>query len=481
MSLRINGEVAGGASGSVTAADITDATATGRSVLTAADAAAGRTALGAETAGAAETLVGVVAGVDGALSLRSPAAVTAISATSLASVGPGGAFGTMTYAAGVLTAGEDIDLAGALGVSLGDTLLFRFTSSNRESSGVYTITDLGADDPGGHPPEFTRRSDFAASGDFTNGAGLYAGSTPYALIGIGEGFTLDTDPVEFAAVAVVPTSRTVAGESLAEDLSAATLATALGLGAVTATGADAAAARAAVGLVNRAAVPGKTPVAWWRCDETSGTTLANSGSAASADLTAAASLRVGRTTLWPDRCVDGIDNANSVATGAPAVEPATYTVMGTILLRAYPAGYGIGLYKLANLASAAAPTWSIGGWGLNNTSDGRVIAGVTIGGSNILAVSSGDDRVMLGRRHHLASTHDGTTLRLYLDGNEVASTAAVGAVDYSNHGRWSLLNFDPATSIANLAVTGQCLDARVYDSVLTGAEIRAVAAAALGA
>lgn len=244
MSLRVNGVAPGG---TVAAADITDSTATGRSVITG-NAAAGRTALGAAAQVDTEALVGAVAGVGGTLSLRSPAAVSSISAASLASVGPGGALGTMTYAAGVLTAGADIDIAGALGVSLGDTLLFLFTSSNREVSGVYTITDLGADDPGGHPPTFTRRADFNASGDFVNGAGLYVGATPYALTGIGGGFVLDTDPVEFGAVASVPTSRTVAGAALSGDVSTATIATALGLGAVTATGATAAAARAAIAV-----------------------------------------------------------------------------------------------------------------------------------------------------------------------------------------------------------------------------------------
>jgi hypothetical protein len=238
--------------------------------------------------------------------------------------------------------------------------------------------------------------------------------------------------------------------------------------------------RTSIGVANRAAVPGKTPVLWWKCDELSGVTLANSGSAASGDLTAGAALRVGYTSAWPDRVIDSVDNANSVATGAPAVEPATYTVMGTFILRTYPAGYGIGLYKMANLASALAPVWSVGGFGFNSSADGRVIAGVTIGGVNILATSGTGDRAALGVRQHLASAFDGTTLRLYLNGNEVATAAAVGAVDYAANGRWSLANFDPATAVGNLATTGQILDARIFDSVLTPAEIRAVALAALG-
>lgn len=48
MTLRVNG-VAAGSGGSVASTDITDATATGRSVLTAADAAAARSAIGAGT------------------------------------------------------------------------------------------------------------------------------------------------------------------------------------------------------------------------------------------------------------------------------------------------------------------------------------------------------------------------------------------------------------------------------------------------
>ncbi|MBL0220234.1 MAG: hypothetical protein IPQ07_40990, partial [Myxococcales bacterium] len=44
--ISVNGDELGGSSGSVTAADITDSTSVGRSVLTATDAAAARAALG---------------------------------------------------------------------------------------------------------------------------------------------------------------------------------------------------------------------------------------------------------------------------------------------------------------------------------------------------------------------------------------------------------------------------------------------------
>lgn len=66
--------------------------------------------------------------------------------------------------------------------------------------------------------------------------------------------TSSTPDVTPADIGAVPTSRTVAGAALTGDVSAATIASALGLGAVTATGANAAAARAAIDAYSTAQV-----------------------------------------------------------------------------------------------------------------------------------------------------------------------------------------------------------------------------------
>lgn len=175
----------------------------------------------------AEKMIGATAGVTGSLDLHSPPVDSYIESATMSGIGPGGALGTLTYAgspAFTLTSDQNINISGL--IPFGASILFYFSSVGTSSSGVYTVTDVGANGGGGHPPVFTRRSDFDASADFADGAavlttGAGGGSVALYAFSTGGGFVLDSDPIRVARV---------------------------GIGAVTATGADAAAARTSIAV-----------------------------------------------------------------------------------------------------------------------------------------------------------------------------------------------------------------------------------------
>lgn len=184
---------------------ISDASATGRALLAAGTKAAARdeldvysidetNALARDAEAFAASLAASLAGAS--LTLRDQDVATVIEATSLTD-GPLAAPGLpMTYVAGVLTAGVAMDLAGA-GLPLGTSVAWRFGSSDRERTGIYTVTDEGADDPGGHAPTFDRRADFNASGDFATGDAVRVADSGVLLrVAVPDPFTLDADPIK---------------------------------------------------------------------------------------------------------------------------------------------------------------------------------------------------------------------------------------------------------------------------------------------
>jgi hypothetical protein len=107
----------------------------------------------------------------------------------------------------------------------GMSVLFNFTQANQSANGVYTVSDTGANDPGGHPAVFTRRADFDASGDILVGATFPvtqddSGGEPgglYRLQGDGP-FTLDASNLifieqRFATPTTIQTTTTNAGSA----------------------------------------------------------------------------------------------------------------------------------------------------------------------------------------------------------------------------------------------------------------------------
>jgi phage tail sheath protein FI len=103
-------------------------------------------------------------------------------------------------AGGVLTAAAN----GALGnidgvaVALGDRILVK-DPANRKSNGIYTVTDLGVDDPGGKPWTLTRTTDDLNSGTRIGiTEGTVAKNTIMALT-TSDPITLDTTALTFGA------------------------------------------------------------------------------------------------------------------------------------------------------------------------------------------------------------------------------------------------------------------------------------------
>lgn len=184
-----------GGGGPVSAADIADSTVAGRAVLTG-TAAEGRAALDVYSVAEVERIVGALIG--GGLMLR-PAVQTVIEAMSLATSPLAGDGSPMVYVAGVLTAGVALDLTVETGLTVGDSIAWRFTTSDQEYAGVYTVTDVGAapagDDPG-HAPVFTRRADFSTSEQFALGVGVLTADGALYRVNVPGGFTLDVDAIK---------------------------------------------------------------------------------------------------------------------------------------------------------------------------------------------------------------------------------------------------------------------------------------------
>lgn len=183
--------------------DITDSTATGQSLITAVDATAARSSLGLGTAalldtgnGAgnvalrsyAETLTATLA--DTSLSMLEPV-TSVLEFTDLAT----GVLAPMAYDNGAktLTAGVNMDISGFL--PLNTPVLIRFTTSDMRATGIYTVTDVGADDPGGSTAVFTRRADLDATADFVSGLAVLVTDEVYLFrLTVPGGFVMGEAP-----------------------------------------------------------------------------------------------------------------------------------------------------------------------------------------------------------------------------------------------------------------------------------------------
>lgn len=102
-------------------------------------------------------------------------------------------------------------------LTLGAAVAFRFLSGDRERSGVYTITDIGANDPGGHPAVVTRRADLDSDAD-VDGTSVYSfvGPDPEdddleRLYQLQAPFpkVFDSDPLEFDIVSLSSSGETI--------------------------------------------------------------------------------------------------------------------------------------------------------------------------------------------------------------------------------------------------------------------------------
>jgi hypothetical protein len=135
-----------------------------------------------------------------------------------------------------------------------------------------------------------------------------------------------------------------------------------------------------------------------------------------------------------------------------------------LITEEYPGGlgginYALGLYSYGTYVQVWAGFYSnVTGWSAGSAAN--AIAGYTLA---------------VGVKYHVAATFDGTTVKLYVNGNLVASTAQAGATP-TNAGTRVFLGrrWDGSTEF----LCGVIDEAAVYDYALTGAQIAQHAAAA---
>lgn len=223
-----------------------------------------------------------------------------------------------------------------------------------------------------------------------------------------------------------------------------------------------------------------SPTLRWSCDEASGTTLANSGSTSSADLTVAGSPDVGRPTPL-GRAVVWTGNGSGTlpteyASGAAAAAPtAPITILAWCSPRAFTRGYAKIVYR-ASREPWAAPTGHglrLAGGGEAGVGAGGWVAEIAVGGAETsIVVSDAWRRLVLGAWQMLALTYDGSALRAYLNGYLVGSSAVSGALDNGSTGtRLWMSGGNPDVTVSSECFDGAIREATVYGSALSAANL----------
>ncbi|MEM9345867.1 MAG: Ig-like domain-containing protein [Planctomycetota bacterium] len=207
-------------------------------------------------------------------------------------------------------------------------------------------------------------------------------------------------------------------------------------------------------MVNPAASDPSLVSHWLFEDASGGQAIDSSGSQNHVDLTG---------TTWEDDAlrgsVLGFDGVSSYAlSDVPVFDPA---------LTAFTASVWIKVGQLSGIDNAVIINQRDGGGGtgrtwLNIGPDG--LLGSYLGGVS----TTGGAALEVGAWHHAAVTHDSGTIRLYLDGKEVAQSQQT--VESSLGG----LVLGAHKSTTSLFLDGLIDDARVYDRALSASEIEAL-------
>ena len=182
----------------------------------------------------------------------------------------------------------------------------------------------------------------------------------------------------------------------------------------------------------------------WTMSESSGA-FANTGSAGALDLTPSGLVSLDYARQGPlVTCASFRGTNYAVGPNATGLcEPASaLTVWAWVLLTSHVSGLGpvfaAKLHDTPPTWSAPYEDWAI--WGADSGSPDRAwYVGVNIGGS-LVSLTLGVDgygvadraALTLGVPHLVGLTHDGTTLRAYLDGALVGSTAASGSIGWGD-------------------------------------------------
>ncbi|HEX6752910.1 MAG TPA: LamG-like jellyroll fold domain-containing protein [Solirubrobacterales bacterium] len=212
--------------------------------------------------------------------------------------------------------------------------------------------------------------------------------------------------------------------------------------------------RASIGKTERGPLTSTTPglVSYWRLGEPSGTTAADaqgvaSGTYANSPELGVASLLKGET----DTAVnfDGKDDHVSIS------PVAALNMTSEVTLEAW--------IKADALQGAVLRRNN--SYELRAQSDGSVLFRVWVG-EEVRSLTSAEGKVKTGTTYHVAGTYDGSTMRIYVNGQEIASKAQAGSMTHNSNTLYIGRN-----DFSNTYFDGVIDDVAIYDQALSEAAL----------
>ena len=227
-------------------------------------------------------------------------------------------------------------------------------------------------------------------------------------------------------------------------------------------------------LVSFDTIGGFAPTLWWKLDEVSGTTAANSGSATGGDWTIVGSPTLHVPTAYQS---SGISfNAASKFASGYGVTPSSTTAFSTCATCKFLTSTGsFQPLIVRRLATPGEPySWYLGI--LNNT----VVMYFRDAAQGSFSTLTGSGyNVSIGVEHHIAASLAGGTLTLYLDGLPVGSVGVPGGILWATTGSptWETGYSGTGSEVTS----GLVANVQIYDGTgLSAAQVAELAQRALG-
>jgi hypothetical protein len=206
-------------------------------------------------------------------------------------------------------------------------------------------------------------------------------------------------------------------------------------------------------------------VAWWKFDETSGTSASDSsGNSHTGTLQNGASFTSG----YIDNAVTFDGDDDRVACGTWNVTGSAITICAWFKATGWPVSSDGRIVSKATNIQAADHTWMLS----TTSSSGRKLRFrlKTGGTTTTLIATSGN--LSTGTWYHGAAVYNGSTMKLYLDGDEVGSTSKSGSITTSS---WAIAIGHQPPNAGDNPWTGPIDDVRIYDRALSESEIEDLA------
>jgi len=220
----------------------------------------------------------------------------------------------------------------------------------------------------------------------------------------------------------------------------------------------------------RDAVLADTPVLYWRLGEASGTAAANTATTGPAG-TYYSSPTLGQSSALTSEVVNKSisTTASGAVTASTAVIPSTqFTIEAWVKTTSAAGGRVFGFGSGSTTTTSTTVDRQ-----LYLSPTGKAVAGlrnVTLVKTVATSPLSYND----GHWHYLATTYDGTTLRLYVDGTQVATTTTTAATPFSGYWRAGLENLSSwPTPPSGTTYAGGLDELAVYATALTATRIAA--------